>query len=104
SFISSVVFILHPPNLTFGFFVPSSALSLHSFPTRRSSDLVGQSAGAVHVAGYLTLAKHDGRAPLAAAILLTRSSWSGSRPAPFTDRKSTRLNSSTLESRMPSSA
>ena len=33
--------------------------------------LVGQSAGAVHVAGYLTLAKHDGRAPLAAAILLS---------------------------------
>src|SRR5207248_11243926 len=71
---------------------------LHSFPTRRSSDLQDQNR---HPPGKMGERRHDQRRRL------------GLRGKPFgrktsrrrwSDRKSTRLNSITVRSRMPSSA
>src|SRR5207302_11207998 len=70
---------------------------LHSFPTRRSSDLDGEPTSTVAVTAV------DGiEDPWLAEIV--ESLGATARGEPRIDRKSTRLNSSHVKSRMPSSA
>src|SRR5699024_12389629 len=69
------------------FFCVSAALrDLHSFPTRRSSDLGG--------IGRFSPSSTEGRVLLAT----TDSGWDRLLPSRFRDRKSTRLNSSHVSS------
>src|SRR5438874_13537902 len=59
---------------------------LHSFPTRRSSDLCGQADASTHIKSPPTDHRHQSASPTFTA---------GSHPRE--DRKSTRLNSSHVE-------
>src|SRR5699024_12633503 len=75
-------------SLPFSFlYAPGDHRDLHSFPTRRSSDLVERS----------TSGSHNLPSSIAFAIFFARSHMSGSRTTSgmlSQDRKSTRLNSS----------
>src|SRR5437870_7904424 len=74
-------------SLIFFFQCPAAHRDLHSFPTRRSSDLRSPAPGAASARGPPTACRSSARGPA--------SRGSGSRPrTSATDRKSTRLNSS----------
>src|SRR5207253_10686478 len=86
-------FYIQPP--LFHIFNYTNKRDLHSFPTRRSSDLVYQIWAATQYSLYVGDLPFHNQPP---------NSLVGHREVTSRDRKSTRLNSVTWPSRMPSSA
>src|SRR5205085_5076411 len=76
------------------FYVPAPRLHLHSFPTRRSSDLRQQAAGILRGVGHLVLQRVRRVAGEAEQPRLLRPQLRQPADDGAGDRKSTRLNSS----------